>query len=78
MIDNDATRLDLDQTRNLKQQLVVDQVCRRFQDEWNSGRQPAIEETLSTCNEASTDDEVRRLLLEELIILDVALRKKQG
>ncbi len=78
MMDNDATRLDLDQTRNLKQQLVVDQVCRRFQDEWNSGRQPAIEETLSTCNEASTDDEVRRLLLEELIILDVALRKKQG
>ena len=42
MMDNDATRLDLDQTRNLKQQLVVDQVCRRFQDELNSGRQPAI------------------------------------
>jgi serine/threonine protein kinase/formylglycine-generating enzyme required for sulfatase activity len=52
---------------------VVDAVCDRFEADWRAGRSPRIEDLVDQVPEPFQD-----LLLRELIVLDVELRREQG
>src|SRR5262245_46913882 len=52
--------------------LYVDQVCRRFEGDWQEGRTPQIELFLDESLQET------KVLLWELLILDLAYRRKWG
>jgi serine/threonine protein kinase len=51
----------------------VDALCRRFEVEWRSGREPRIEDYLT-----EADDLEREVLLRELLVLELELRQGRG
>ena len=61
----------LDATVNSPTPAQLDEICRRFVQDWSSGQQPRIEERLSEVPAAE-----RSLLLLELVRKEVALRRQ--
>jgi eukaryotic-like serine/threonine-protein kinase len=59
--------------RSLALRLRVDRVCEEFEASWQAGRQPRIEDHL----DAESDD-VRPVLLRELVALEIIYRRKNG
>src|SRR5689334_8222218 len=51
----------------------VDAVCTRFEKAWQDGRQPRLEEYL-----ADVPEEAYAVLLNELLLLEVAYRNRKG
>jgi eukaryotic-like serine/threonine-protein kinase len=51
----------------------VDEACDRFEEDWKAGLRPRIEEYLEV-----TPEPERSLLLRELLVLEIAYRRRQG
>ena len=62
-----------DRNSSLEQARRIHQACERFEADWRSGGQPRIEDVLNGC---SSEDRVP--LFQELLALEIELRREQG
>jgi eukaryotic-like serine/threonine-protein kinase len=64
-------------TRQLQQHIeqarLVDQICRQFENAWNAGKQPRVEECL-----VDLDETIRHEVLTELLAVELELRRASG
>jgi eukaryotic-like serine/threonine-protein kinase len=68
-----CNRLDQSKSGDLEQVRRIHRLCEEYETQWRAGRRPRIEEVLER---AGADD--RDGLLEELLALDVELRRELG
>ena len=57
----------------LTQELEIDRICRRFEEELRSGAEPLIEPFIE-----NQEEPFRCQLLRELLLLDIEYRKHKG
>src|SRR6516165_8654924 len=51
----------------------VDQICNRFEAAWKKGQRPRLEDCLR-----DVDEQDRAIVLRELVLLEIACRKRLG
>lgn len=73
MMSNAETQLHPEPTLSIDRARFVNDACDRFEADWRSGRRPSIESFL-----AATRGIERRVLLHELIALELELRRESG